>query len=116
MFGYLSYIIAEMVELSGIMTIFCCGLIIDKYSKQHLSEKAKTGTELSFKVIAHQAEAFTFLYLGLSVFSLGDNWSVIFMISMAIAMMIARAASIFISTLLIYLVQCCKFGLDSRTT
>ena len=33
MFGYLSYIIAEMVELSGIMTIFCCGLVIDKYSK-----------------------------------------------------------------------------------
>jgi NhaP-type Na+/H+ or K+/H+ antiporter len=70
LYGYLSYIIAELVQMSGIMTIFCCGLAMAHYAKQNLSAISYEGSDLSFKVVAHGAEAFTFTYLGLTVITL----------------------------------------------
>jgi NhaP-type Na+/H+ or K+/H+ antiporter len=72
LYGYLGYIVAEIVELSGIMTIFCCGLAMAHYAKQNLSETSQHGSDLSFKVVAHGAQAFTFTYLGIIVMTQVD--------------------------------------------
>ena len=31
LFGYISYLFAEMIEFSGIISMFCCGIIFSKY-------------------------------------------------------------------------------------
>lgn len=69
-----------------------------------------------FNVLAHGAEAFTFTYLGMTITNVGwDNWSLLFLICMFIGMLVGRAASIFVSSGLVYLAQRGQFGLESKT-
>jgi NhaP-type Na+/H+ or K+/H+ antiporter len=103
MMAYMSYIIAELLDISGIVTIFMCGLTMAHYTYYNLSNESKSGTDLSFNVLGQGAEAFTFAYLGLSMTGLpSENWSFIYLLSMLFATIVARAGSIFFSSLIVY--------------
>ena len=39
--AYLSYTLAEILEISGIMTLFCCGVTLKRYVWFNISKKAK---------------------------------------------------------------------------
>jgi NhaP-type Na+/H+ or K+/H+ antiporter len=115
MLGYLSYILAEVIDLSGIMTIFCCGVTMARYAWHNISTESQRGTSLVFTVMAQAAEAFTFTYLGLSVTTLNaSDWQPLFMVCMLLAVLLARAASILLSSGLAYCVQRGNFGLGSQ--
>ena len=116
LFGYLSYTLAEIIHLSGIMSIFFCGVIMGHYAWHNLSQKSQEGTDLVFKVISQGAEAFTVTYLGMTVTTIpwGD-WNLLFLACMFIAMILGRAASIFVSSSVVYILQCGKFGLDFKS-
>lgn len=114
MLGYLSYILAEVIELSGIMTIFCCGVTMARYAWHNISTESQQGTSLVFTVMSQSAEAFTYTYLGLSIFTLNKgDWEPLFMFCMLLSVLVARAASILLSSGLVFLVQKFKFGLDT---
>jgi NhaP-type Na+/H+ or K+/H+ antiporter len=116
LFGYLSYTLAEIVHLSGIMSIFFCGVSMGHYAWHNLSQKSQEGTDLVFKVISQGAEAFTFTYLGMTVTTIPWNdWNLLFLACMFVAMVLGRAASIFFSSSLVYILQCGKFGLDFKS-
>ena len=72
--GYLSYIISELMSLSGIMAIFCCAVAMAHYTCQNTSKTSQQATGLIFTVMSQGAEAFTFTYLGmnLTTFKLSD--------------------------------------------
>jgi len=115
MVGYLSYILAEVIDLSGIMTIFCCGVTMARYAWHNISTESQRGTSLVFTVMAQAAEAFTYTYLGLSVFTLNKgDWELLFMVCMLLSVLISRAASILISSGLVYCIQKFSFGLNSQ--
>ncbi len=115
MMGYLAYVVSELLDFSGIMTIFICGVTMNHYAWYNLSIKSQQGTKLAFNVLAQGAEAFTFTYLGMTATTVGsDNWSFLFLICMLVAMMIARGASVFISSAFVYFLQCRRFGLDLK--
>lgn len=65
--GYLSYIVSELLDLSGIMAIFVCGVTMAHYAWHNLSRDSQSGTNLVFIVLSQGAEAFTFTYLGMTV-------------------------------------------------
>lgn len=95
--AYLSYIVSEMCNLSGIMTIFCCGMTMSYYTLYNLSHKSRKGSQLAVETIGHSAEAFLFTYMGLSLFSLeGNTISLEFSIFVLIITMVARCISIII--------------------
>jgi solute carrier family 9 (sodium/hydrogen exchanger), member 6/7 len=68
LFAYVSYIASEILGLSGIMTLLCCGLAMSHYAYNNLSSKSKIGSVLAIETIGHAAEAFLFTYLGLSIY------------------------------------------------
>ena len=116
LFGYLSYTLAEVIHMSGIMSIFFCGVIMGHYAWYNLSQKSQEGTDLVFKVISQGAEAFTVTYLGMTVTTIGwSDWNLMFLACMFIAMILGRAASIFVSSSIIYILQCGHFGLDFKS-
>lgn len=58
---YISYLIAEGLNLSGIVAILFCGIVMARYTKSNLSEAAKFSTEAVYKILATLAETFVFV-------------------------------------------------------
>ena len=65
--GYFSYVIAENVGCSGIMSIFFTGIGNAHYSYHNVGAEAKVAVFKSFEAIAFLSETFVFAYLGLQV-------------------------------------------------
>ncbi|KAL4437948.1 hypothetical protein ABPG74_001119 [Tetrahymena malaccensis] len=93
--GYFSYLIAEIVGLSGIISLFCCGLVMGHYAYLNISEESQKGTHLAFETVGYLAEAFVFAYLGISLVNINyEDIEIGFTICMMIAVMIARCFSV----------------------
>lgn len=76
-----AYYTAEAFELSGIVAILFCGIVMAKYTRDNLSKEAQTLTARQFKVVALLAETFVFVYLGMAAFAFpiwnGTTWKMI---------------------------------------
>ena len=68
-FAFSAYLIAEAFRLSGIMSLFFCGVVMGHYTWYNLSEYTKLTTPQTFKTLSLFAEMYIFLYLGLALFS-----------------------------------------------
>jgi NhaP-type Na+/H+ or K+/H+ antiporter len=64
---YLAYGIAEVLELSGTLTLLFSALTIGHYGYCNLSKEARDGSSLTLEMLAGVADAFSFLYIGLSL-------------------------------------------------
>ena len=99
--AYLAYVVAEMMELSGIMTIFVCGMVMSYYTLYNLSKKSRKGSQLAVETLGHGAEAFLFMYMGLTLFSIEENQiSLEFSFFVLFATFIARGIAIAIPYLI----------------
>jgi NhaP-type Na+/H+ or K+/H+ antiporter len=67
MIMYVPFLFAEMLHLSGIVTILFCGIAARRYVVPNLSEPTEENAEIFFRLAAHLAEKSIFLELGLSV-------------------------------------------------
>ena len=66
---------------------------------------------LAISTMGSAAEAFVFVYLGMSVLSLGDGnveFSFLFAIVTFFSALIARGVSILLPTMFVWLFSCCK--------
>jgi NhaP-type Na+/H+ or K+/H+ antiporter len=98
LFGYSSYLLAELFGLSGIMCLFFCGVVMSHYSYHNISQDSKLGSVVSITTMAFAAEAFLFTYLGMSIFSTeSSSFSLNFTFLIIIAAVISRFASVFLS-------------------
>ena len=68
--AYLSYVLSEILNLSGIITLFCCGFMMNHYTYYNLSESSKSGSVLAIQSLSTFCEAATYAYLGFAVFSI----------------------------------------------
>ena len=68
-FGYLGYMISELYELSGIITLLSGGIMMSHYAWYNLSPQSKQTTSIAFGTMGFWSEAFIFAYLGLTFFS-----------------------------------------------
>jgi len=68
-FPYAGYYASEGLELSGIVTILACGMIMDIYTKKNFSEEARELTSKGYHWVAVVAETYVFVYLGMAVFT-----------------------------------------------
>ncbi|CAB1314816.1 unnamed protein product [Coregonus sp. 'balchen'] len=64
--GYLSYLTAEMLSLSAILSIVFCGICCQKYINANMDERSVTTVRYVMKVIANGSETIIFVFLGIS--------------------------------------------------
>ncbi|XP_061885525.1 sodium/hydrogen exchanger 3-like isoform X3 [Entelurus aequoreus] len=64
--GYLSYLTAEMLSLSAILSIVFCGVSCQKYINANMDERSVTTVRYAMKVIANGSETIIFVFLGIS--------------------------------------------------
>ncbi|KAL5068709.1 hypothetical protein RYX36_019596 [Vicia faba] len=71
--AYLSYMIAELLNLSGILTIFFCGIVMSHYTWHNVAGNSRTTTKHSFATLSFIAETSIFLYVGMDALNI-DKW------------------------------------------
>ena len=91
---YIPFLLAEVLKLSGIVTILFTGIAANRYVVPNLSSITKVNADMLFRLLAHLAETSIFLELGLSVFGLIGHWNWAFIGWALVATLIARALNI----------------------
>ncbi|MFS7928567.1 putative cation/H+ exchanger, cation/H+ exchanger, CPA1 family, sodium/solute symporter superfamily [Helianthus anomalus] len=71
--AYLSYMLAELFYLSGILTVFFCGIVMSHYTWHNVTEKSRVTTKHAFATLSFIAELFIFLYVGMDALDL-EKW------------------------------------------
>jgi sodium/hydrogen exchanger 8 len=96
LFAYGSYSFAEAIELSGIMSLFFCGIVMSHYNRYNLSPTSQVTAHTIFKSMAVLSEYFVFLYIGMGVFT--DRYTQInitFFLLVTVFCLISRMFNIF---------------------
>ncbi|KAK9732614.1 hypothetical protein RND81_04G010300 [Saponaria officinalis] len=71
--AYLSYMIAELMSLSGILTVFFCGVVMSHYTWHNVSESSRITAKHAFATMSFISETFIFLYVGMDTLDI-DKW------------------------------------------
>ena len=101
LYAFSSYLIADGLELSGIVSILFCGMTMSHYVKDSLSEETTFLSVHIFEVVATMSESFVFCYLGLSLFNALGDFDFILLISSLVFLGLSRAAHVFPLSLII---------------
>uniref|UniRef100_A0A8C7ZCD4 Sodium/hydrogen exchanger n=1 Tax=Oryzias sinensis TaxID=183150 RepID=A0A8C7ZCD4_9TELE len=64
--GYLSYLTAEMLSLSAILSCVFCGVCCQKYINANMNENSVKTVKYVMKVLANGSETMIFVFLGIS--------------------------------------------------
>ncbi|XP_070538540.1 Na(+)/H(+) exchanger beta-like [Ptychodera flava] len=78
--AYLSYLLAELFEFSGIIAIIACGLMQANYSFANISHKSNTTVKYFMKMLASTTESVIFFFLGHVLVSQEHIWNTWFVI------------------------------------
>ncbi|TVU09997.1 hypothetical protein EJB05_43499 [Eragrostis curvula] len=96
LFPYFSYMLAEGLGLSGIVSILFTGIVMKRYTFCNLSEDSQRFTARFFHLLSSLAEAFVFIYMGFDIAMERQSWSHIgFIFFSIIFILLARAANVF---------------------
>ncbi|XP_074339778.1 sodium/hydrogen exchanger 1-like [Apium graveolens] len=71
--AYLSYMLAELLELSAILTVFFCGIVMSHYTWHNVTESSRVTTKHTFATMSFIAEIFIFLYVGMDALDI-EKW------------------------------------------
>uniref|UniRef100_A0A2P2KLD8 Sodium/hydrogen exchanger n=1 Tax=Rhizophora mucronata TaxID=61149 RepID=A0A2P2KLD8_RHIMU len=71
--AYLSYMIAELFNLSGILTVFFCGIAMSHYTWHNVTESSRVTTRHAFATLSFISEIFIFLYVGMDALDI-EKW------------------------------------------
>lgn len=74
--AYLSYMLAELFYLSGILTVFFCGIVMSHYTWHNVTESSRVTTKHAFATLSFVAEIFIFLYVGMDALDI-EKWRVV---------------------------------------
>jgi len=97
LFAYSSYALAEIAHMSGVMSLFLTGVVLNHYAWYSLSSDAQTTTLYIFKTMSSLTETFVFVYMGINVFSFSPkvNWDPGFVVIATLLCPVGRAFNIF---------------------
>ena len=99
---YISYMLAETLGLSGIVSILFCGIVMNHYTKWNLTQDTRHIIETFFEIIAYVAETFVFIYIGTVFFITPHRAAEIgFACLTLVVVLLSRACNIYPLTFLI---------------
>ncbi|KAM0726914.1 Sodium/hydrogen exchanger 8 [Formica fusca] len=100
-FTYAPYVLAEGIQLSGIMAILFNGIVMSHYTHFNLSTVTQITMQQTMRTLAFIAETCVFAYLGLALFSFRHRFEPALVVWSLILCLIGRAANIFPLALLV---------------
>ncbi|CAN4097163.1 unnamed protein product [Withania somnifera] len=71
--AYLSYMLAELFSLSGILTVFFAGILMSHYAWHNVTDSSRITTRHAFEAMSFIAETFIFLYVGMDALDI-EKW------------------------------------------
>lgn len=91
----MSYVLADALELSGILSVFWCGITFNHYGAYSLSPYTTLTSRQLFRTLAFVCETSVFLYIGISIatIKLCFEWSLI--VWTVVLCLIGRALHVF---------------------
>jgi sodium/hydrogen exchanger 8 len=97
MTNYICYLLADLLELSGIVALFFAGMMTSHYQVHNVSTHARMALGTMLHTAAFIAENFIFLYLGIAVtaYHTDFEWDGSFMLLNLFVLLIARACNVF---------------------
>ncbi|KAL0725892.1 hypothetical protein Bca4012_040491 [Brassica carinata] len=75
LFPYFSYMLAEGLSLSGIVSILFTGIVMKHYTYSNLSANSQRFVSAFFHLISSLAETFVFIYMGFDIAMEKHSWS-----------------------------------------
>ncbi|VDO81241.1 unnamed protein product [Schistosoma margrebowiei] len=99
--AYFSYIIADCIGWSGIISMISCGLIQAAYAFHNIGEKYMKSLLLITRMLAEISEGVIFLYLGIQVISYKLEWHTGFILWSLILCLLSRTIIVFIITAIV---------------
>lgn len=66
---WVSYLVADGLELSGIVAILVNGLFLNLYATPNISRGSQKVLKIAYETIAYSAETMVFVFLGIGVFA-----------------------------------------------
>ena len=95
MIAFLVYYIADLLEMSGIISIIVTAVMQAQYSWYNLSPQGKSVTAVTFQTLGYFAEALIFSYIGLGIFRQPQqDWSISFISIELLLIVFARIVSV----------------------
>ena len=96
LFAYGSYSLAESLQLSGIMSLFFCGIVLSRFNTSNLSPKTQVTSKSIFKALAMLCDFFVYLYMGMGFWT-GQvgNFNFTFILLVMSYCLAARMVSVF---------------------
>ena len=95
LFAYGSYSFSESLQLSGIMSLFFCGVVLSHYNTNNLSATSRETAHNIFKSLSVLSEYFVFLYLGMSIFTGKSEINITFLLLVTLLCIVGRFLNIF---------------------
>ncbi|WZZ69535.1 hypothetical protein YC2023_080905 [Brassica napus] len=100
LFPYFSYMLAEGLSLSGIVSILFTGIVMKHYTYSNLSTNSQRFVSAFFHLISSLAETFVFIYMGFDIAMEKHSWSHVGFIFFSICLLLfvyvlLRAANVF---------------------
>lgn len=73
--AYLSYLAGDYLGFSGIVSLFCCAVLISHYAMHNISKQQKEATLHLFETLSFLSEGSIFVYVGLDALD-PQKWEV----------------------------------------
>ncbi|QQP37782.1 Sodium/hydrogen exchanger, partial [Caligus rogercresseyi] len=94
--SYVSYLMAEVSGLSGIVSVLFCGIFQAHYTFHNLSDESKCRSKQLFETLNFLTENFIFCYIGVSLFTFTRHrFDLLFILTAFIAIALGRALNIY---------------------
>ena len=99
-FAYISYLVADLLSWSGIISLIGCGLVQAHYAFKNISKTSLTTVQYFIKILSSTSDCIIFVYLGVAVFrdQLFDPWFICWTL---ITCLIVRFVGVFFLTFLV---------------
>eukprot|EP00741_Cyanophora_paradoxa_P000057 tig00000057_g54.t1 len=94
-FAYIPYLIAEVLKLSGVMSILFGGIVMAHYTHFNLSPVSQITVQQAFHMFAYICETTVFIYLGMAVFGYTHSFHGGLIFWSILLAFLARAANVF---------------------
>jgi sodium/hydrogen exchanger 8 len=96
MFSYMSYVLADSLELSGILSVFFCGVVFNHYGSYSLSPYTTLTSRQLFRTLAFVCETSVFIYIGISLPTLSMDIDVRLIFSVIVSCVAGRFVHVFL--------------------
>lgn len=98
---YIPYLIAEGLELSGILCILANAIVNSHYTHFNLSPFTQITVQQTYHMLSYVSETIVFAYLGLAVFSFSHQVNIWLIIVSVFLCLLGRAANIYPLSMLV---------------